>query len=95
MILQTIGVKKRVKQILILSFYPPGQPPVRYSIVSGDPDHRFTIEPMTGAIRVTAQLDRETTPSYLLNVRAANGNPSSFDQTQVRELYEVNDKGQF
>ena len=70
--------------LLIHIFFPPGQQPLRYSIVSGDPDHRFTIEPLTGAIRTAGQLDRETSASYLLNVRAATGNPSSFDQTQVR-----------
>ncbi|XP_022814420.1 protein dachsous [Spodoptera litura] len=69
-----------------------GQQPVRYSIVSGDPDHRFTIEPLTGAIRTAGQLDRETSPTYLLNVRAATGNPSSFDQTQVQiTLEDIND----
>ncbi|KAJ0175823.1 hypothetical protein K1T71_008982 [Dendrolimus kikuchii] len=69
-----------------------GKPPVRYTIVSGDPDHRFTVEPMTGAIRTAGQLDRETTASYLLNVRASNGNPASYDQTQVQiTLDDVND----
>ncbi|XP_013178590.1 PREDICTED: protein dachsous [Papilio xuthus] len=65
---------------------------VRYSIVSGDPDHHFSIEPHTGAIRTASQLDREVTSSYLLNVRAANGNPASYDQTQVQiTLEDVND----
>ncbi|CAH2077043.1 unnamed protein product, partial [Iphiclides podalirius] len=65
---------------------------VRYSIVSGDPDHHFSIEPHTGAIRTSTQLDREVTSSYLLNVRAANSNPASYDQTQVQiTLEDVND----
>ncbi|KAG6454631.1 hypothetical protein O3G_MSEX008785 [Manduca sexta] len=69
-----------------------GKQPVRYSIVSGDPEHHFTIEPMTGAIRTASVLDRETKSSYLLNVRAANGNPASYDQTQVQiTLEDVND----
>ncbi|XP_050668610.1 protein dachsous isoform X2 [Leptidea sinapis] len=66
--------------------------PVRYSIISGDPVHHFTIEPHTGTIRTAAQLDRETTSSYLLNVRAANGNQANYDQTQVQiTLEDVND----
>ncbi|CAH2108614.1 unnamed protein product [Euphydryas editha] len=69
-----------------------GKQLVRYSIVSGDVDNRFTIEPHTGAIRTSGQLDRETTPSYLLNVKAATGNPASYDQTQVQiTLEDVND----
>ncbi|CAK1540749.1 unnamed protein product [Leptosia nina] len=65
---------------------------MRYSIVSGDPGHQFTIEPHTGAIRTSGQLDREAVPSYLLNVRATNGNTASFDQTQVQiTLDDVND----
>ncbi|XP_050347268.1 protein dachsous isoform X2 [Nymphalis io] len=69
-----------------------GKQLVRYSIVSGDVDNRFTIEPHTGAIRTSGQLDRETTSSYLLNVKAAVGNPASYDQTQVQiTLEDVND----
>ncbi|XP_045495363.1 protein dachsous [Colias croceus] len=65
---------------------------VRYSIVSGDIGHHFTIEPHTGAIRTSGQLDREAASSYLLNVRAANGNTASYDQTQVQiTLEDVND----
>lgn len=65
-------------------FLSPGKQLVRYSIVSGDVDNRFTIEPHTGAIRTSGKLDRETTPSYLLNIRAATSNSASYDQTQVR-----------
>ncbi|CAG4999572.1 unnamed protein product [Parnassius apollo] len=69
-----------------------GKQLVRYSIVSGDPDHHFSIEPHTGAIRTATQMDREVTSSYLLNVQAANGNPATYDQTQVQiTLEDVND----
>ncbi|XP_063535719.1 protein dachsous [Cydia strobilella] len=64
----------------------------RYSIISGDPERHFTVEPLTGAIRTAGLLDRETRASYLLNVRAASGNSASFDQTQVQiTLEDVND----
>ncbi|XP_045768746.1 protein dachsous [Maniola jurtina] len=69
-----------------------GKQLVRYSIVSGDVDKRFTIEPHTGAIRTSGKLDRETTPSYLLNIRAATSNSANYDQTQVQiTLEDVND----
>ncbi|CAG9579028.1 unnamed protein product [Danaus chrysippus] len=69
-----------------------GKQLVRYSIISGDIDNHFTIETHTGAIRTSKSLDRETTSSYLLNVRAATGNPPSYDQTQVQiTLEDVND----
>ncbi|CAG9785812.1 unnamed protein product [Diatraea saccharalis] len=46
---------------------------------------------MTGVIRTVAQLDRETTGTYLLNVAATNER-SSLDQTQVQIILEdVND----
>ncbi|XP_061729707.1 protein dachsous [Cydia pomonella] len=64
----------------------------RYSIISGDPERHFTVEPLTGAIRTAGPLDRETRASYLLNVKAASGNSASFDQTQVQiTLEDVND----
>ncbi|XP_041987836.1 protein dachsous [Aricia agestis] len=68
-----------------------GKQLVRYSIVSGD-SHLFAIEPHTGTIKTTNQLDRETSASYLLNVHAAIGNSASYDQTQVQiTLEDVND----
>ena len=69
-------------QILIFYFFL-GKQLVRYSIISGDIDNVFTIEPHTGAIRTSGRLDRETTGSYLLNVKASTGSPASYDQTQV------------
>ncbi|KAG7305903.1 hypothetical protein JYU34_008455 [Plutella xylostella] len=69
-----------------------GKQSVRYSIVSGDFDRHFTIEPMTGSIRTSSQLDREIKASYLLNVQAATGNSQNYDQTQVSIIVEdVND----
>ncbi|CAH0714682.1 unnamed protein product, partial [Brenthis ino] len=69
-----------------------GKQLVRYSIISGDVDNVFTVEPHTGTIRTSGKLDRETTASYLLNVKASTGNPASFDQTQVQiTLEDIND----
>ncbi|XP_039751307.1 protein dachsous [Pararge aegeria] len=69
-----------------------GKQLVRYSIITGDVDKRFTIEPHTGAIRTSGKLDRETTSSYLLNIRAATSNSANYDQTQVQiTLEDVND----
>ncbi|XP_053612955.1 protein dachsous isoform X2 [Plodia interpunctella] len=66
--------------------------PARYSILSGDPDHHFSIDPSSGVIRTAGQLDRENVASYLLSVKATNGNSAGFDQTQVQiTLEDVND----
>ncbi|KOB78988.1 Cadherin [Operophtera brumata] len=65
-----------------------GKPPVRYSIMSGDANHHFTIEPLTGAIKTASLLDRETIPSFLLNVQITlddvNDNAPGFGTSSVR-----------
>lgn len=43
---------------------------VSYSIVRGDRDARFTIDADTGYLSVSAPLDRETVPAYVLEVHA-------------------------
>lgn len=46
---------------------------ILYSIVSGDRENQFFIEPITGQIKVNKQLDRETVRKTL------------FQMTQIRE----------
>ncbi|KAI1899055.1 hypothetical protein AGOR_G00078740 [Albula goreensis] len=46
---------------------------VHYSIVSGDPQRQFSIDPRTGEIRVAGRLDREEVTHYSLTVQAADG----------------------
>lgn len=45
--------------------------PVFYSIVDGNSVGHFFIEPLTGIVRTTTQLDRETAQSYQLTVQGA------------------------
>ena len=45
--------------------------PVFYSIVDGNALGHFFIEPLTGILRTTMQLDREAVPSYQLTVQGA------------------------
>lgn len=47
--------------------------PVIYSIISGNTDDTFDIEPETGKIRVNHPPDYEQYPSYNLTVRASDG----------------------
>ncbi|XP_050303550.1 protein dachsous [Anthonomus grandis grandis] len=69
-----------------------GKSNVRYSIYSGDPDGLFRIDPITGAIKVSGNLDHETRASVLLNVQATSGNPPVYGHTQVNiDINDVND----
>ncbi|XP_059146713.1 cadherin-23-like isoform X2 [Physella acuta] len=53
---------------------------VRYQIISGDPQQFFNIDQNSGAIKVIRALDRETTPSYNLTVKASDDEPGSPNQ---------------
>lgn len=60
---------------------------VRYSIVAGDAEGFFTIDPNTGAIRTASALDHEAQQFVLLNVLAVSDSPSSSSYTQVRSTH--------
>lgn len=47
--------------------------PVYYSIVAGNEQQHFFIEPLTGTVRTSTVLDRETVPSYDLTLSGAYG----------------------
>nr|XP_055053281.1 protocadherin Fat 3a isoform X6 [Misgurnus anguillicaudatus] len=66
---------------------------ILYSIVSGDRENQFFIEPITGQIKVNKQLDRETMASYSLSVRALDsGTPAMSSTVQVNiDISDVND----
>uniref|UniRef100_A0A672KD99 Protocadherin Fat 3-like n=1 Tax=Sinocyclocheilus grahami TaxID=75366 RepID=A0A672KD99_SINGR len=66
---------------------------VLYSIVSGDRENQFFIEPITGQIKVNKQLDRETMAGYSLSVRALDsGTPAMSSTVQVNiDISDVND----
>uniref|UniRef100_A0A665T275 FAT atypical cadherin 3a n=1 Tax=Echeneis naucrates TaxID=173247 RepID=A0A665T275_ECHNA len=69
---------------------------VLYSIVSGDRDNQFFIDPLSGVIRVNKQLDRETVfqvPSYSLAIRALDGGAPPMSSTVMVniDISDIND----
>lgn len=66
---------------------------VSYSISRGDPDGRFTIDVDTGYISVASALDRETTPAYVLEVRARDRGLPTLEATALVniEVVDAND----
>ncbi|XP_035265581.1 protocadherin Fat 2 [Anguilla anguilla] len=66
---------------------------VRYSIVSGDPERQFSIDPRSGEIRAIRRLDREEVTHYSLTVQAADsGHPPLSTAVQVTvTVSDVND----
>ncbi|XP_074535832.1 protocadherin Fat 3a isoform X2 [Halichoeres trimaculatus] len=66
---------------------------ILYSIISGDRDSSFFIDPLRGIIKVNKQLDRETVPRYSLAVRALDSGapPMSSTVTVNIDISDVND----
>ncbi|KAM9801014.1 protocadherin Fat 3a [Neosynchiropus ocellatus] len=66
---------------------------ILYSIVSGDGDNQFFIDPLSGMLKVNKQLDRETIPNYSLTVRAADsGIPPLLSTVTVHvDISDIND----
>merc|ERR1719259_299363 len=66
-----------------------------YSIIGGNRDHGFKVDPKTGVIETTSNLDREKVPSYNLTIGAIdNGTPTQTGTTLVTIILEdVNDNG--
>lgn len=80
-IINTFIVTKLIEQTKI--YFTGSRGVVRYSINSGDPDGNFSIDPITGNIRVANLLDHETKSQILLNVQATSGDPPAYGHTQV------------
>nr|XP_020474749.1 protocadherin Fat 3 isoform X4 [Monopterus albus] len=66
---------------------------ILYSIISGDRDNQFFIDPLSGVIKVNKQLDRETLPGYSLTIRALDsGIPPMSSTVMVNiDLSDIND----
>ncbi|XP_016409125.1 protocadherin Fat 2 [Sinocyclocheilus rhinocerous] len=66
--------------------------PVRYTVISGNEDSRFQINPMTGLLAVNSALDFELCREYYLSVEGARGKPSLSDiATVIINITDVND----
>ncbi|KAJ8280395.1 hypothetical protein GJAV_G00054020 [Gymnothorax javanicus] len=66
---------------------------ILYSIVSGDRENQFFIDPITGLMKVNKELDRETVFSYSLAVRALDsGSPAMSSTVMVNiDIADIND----
>ncbi|KAJ8410896.1 hypothetical protein AAFF_G00188530 [Aldrovandia affinis] len=66
---------------------------ILYSIVSGDRENQFFIDPITGLMKVNKELDRETVSTYSLAVRALDsGSPTMSSTVMVNiDISDVND----
>ena len=62
---------------------------ISYSIISGNDGH-FTIDPNTGLIRTSGQLDREIVAMYSLGIRASDGRQSTVTTLDVN-IQDAND----
>ncbi|XP_072038165.1 protocadherin-15-like isoform X3 [Amphiura filiformis] len=68
----------------------PDEDEVTYSLDAGNEDDTFHIEASSGDITIKKELDRETTPTYLLNVTAFDGNLSTTTYLMITVL-DIND----
>ena len=66
---------------------------VLFSLIDGDSEGRFQIDPKSGVIELRKQLDRETTEMYSLIIRATDQGVPSLSSTMTVhvELLDVND----
>lgn len=66
-----------------------------YSIISGNAGKAFKVDPQSGEIETTIQLDRETMPVYTLILGAIDtGSPPETGTTEVRIMVtDINDNG--
>ncbi|XP_037402670.1 protocadherin Fat 3a isoform X1 [Pygocentrus nattereri] len=66
---------------------------ILYSIINGDRENQFFVEPITGQIKVNKQLDRETIAGYALVVRALDSGTPAMSSTVVVniDLADIND----
>ncbi|KAJ4935549.1 hypothetical protein JOQ06_017081, partial [Pogonophryne albipinna] len=66
---------------------------ILYSIISGDRDNQFFMDPLRGVIKVNKPLDRETVPSYSLAIRALDsGIPPMSSTVMVNiDISDIND----
>ncbi|XP_040049953.2 protocadherin Fat 3 isoform X3 [Gasterosteus aculeatus] len=82
-----------VVQLLAEDVDSPVNGAILYSVVSGDQDSQFFIDPLRGVIRVNKPLDRETVPSYSLAIRALDSGTPPMSSTVIVniDVSDIND----
>jgi hypothetical protein len=68
---EELAVGQTVTTIRAVDLDTLGQ--LTYSLVSGDDTKRFQLDSVTGELRLKEPLDRETTDTYKVKVRASDG----------------------
>lgn len=92
------GVPHGTKVITVQAFDKDVRPQnnqFSYSIISGNNGKAFKIDPQSGVIETTLQLDRETVPIYTLVIGAIDtGSPPETGTTEVKIMVtDINDNG--
>uniref|UniRef100_A0A671LNX9 FAT atypical cadherin 2 n=1 Tax=Sinocyclocheilus anshuiensis TaxID=1608454 RepID=A0A671LNX9_9TELE len=92
-IAEDISPGDMVLQVRAVDLDGPPNNFIIYSIVSGDPQQQFSIDPRTGHVTVRSTLDREEITHYSLTVQAADeGDPPLSSAVQVTvTVSDVND----
>ncbi|XP_022539774.2 protocadherin Fat 2 [Astyanax mexicanus] len=92
-IAEDLSAGDTVMQVTAVDLDGPPNNLIHYSIVSGDPQQQFSIDPRTGHIKVRSALDREEVTHYSLTIQAADeGHPPLSSAVQVTVMVsDVND----
>ena len=92
-IFENISIGSEVVRFLAIDRDQGSNAEVRYSIVAGNENGRFEMNPMNGVLSTIRSLDRETTPNYTLVIRASDlGTPPQFSDENLKiVLRDIND----
>ncbi|XP_030767379.1 fat-like cadherin-related tumor suppressor homolog isoform X3 [Sitophilus oryzae] len=86
-------VDDKILQITATDLDSQANGEIAYSIINGDNQGQFSIDPVTGYVSVASPLDRETVSGYVLEILAKdNGQPVLSRQTMLNiEISDAND----
>ncbi|KAH0616155.1 hypothetical protein JD844_027065 [Phrynosoma platyrhinos] len=86
-------VEQSIVTVMAADSDGPSNSHIRYSIIDGNQENQFTIDPTLGEVKVAKLLDREKISGYTLTVQASdNGNPPRINTTTVNiDVSDVND----
>ena len=92
-IFENIPIGSEVVRFLAIDRDQGSNAEVRYSIVAGNENGKFELNPMNGVLSTIRSLDRETTSNYTLVIRASDlGTPPQFSDENLKiVLRDIND----